>query len=789
MFNLPLSRPDKALALSLGLFLFAIYLLTYRGGFHSVDEVSMFAVTESLVKFGRFNTDQIAWTQWTTSQSEAQGFFGPDGHVYSKKGLALSLAQAPLYWLALVTPGLGMLQTVSLLNALLTAATGGLLYLYLRRLRFSQRAAVGGALVFGLATIAWVYSKYLFSEPLAALLLLLAAYWLLGFGQEGGRRRLALAGFAAGLAVLARANNAILLPVFGLYLLYLLATPPPEMQAALALPPGPRRFYLRLSWRQAVAPVAIFGAGAGLALAILVWYNAVRSGSAAETGYDLTLFAGNVFLGFYKLLFSPLRGLFVYSPVLILAPLGWWRLRRSRPAEAWLSAGLVGLTVLLFSAWSSGEGLSWGSRFLVPVVPFLALMLAPLIEPGFGRGAALSPAVAVFGIGLALLSGLVQILGVAINPWVFLSRIQAEFGGEFFLERTQALYDFRYSQIAGQWQNWGVENSDLAWWQPAGIDWPVLLACLALVVVSGILLWRQARLDEGEERRPAGKQIPPSPYLLVSLAAIIVTFFLLRQTNQTDPQFGPPDAGYDRALAMVMQTASADDRILNVAWRHYHVPMNRFKARQPLIGLARRVEPLPPTAYPLLEDALRGENVWLITWGLGPADPTNPVEAWLAGHAFKTGDVWLDDEFRLLRYGTAAPGIPRALAADFEGLVQLKSVRVANAARPGQPLPVELAWQAGRQVDVDYVVFLQLLAPDGTLAAQFDGPPLGGYRPTSTWAAGEVVADKRGIALPPDLPPGEYRLITGLYDARDGTRLTLAGGSDFVDLGPVQIGE
>ena len=111
-------RRQTALALSVGLFLFAVYLFSYRGGFHSVDEVSMFAVTESLVKFGRLNTDQIAWTQWTTSQREAQGFFGVDGHVYSKKGLALSLAMAPLYALGLVTPGLGMLQVTSLLNAI-----------------------------------------------------------------------------------------------------------------------------------------------------------------------------------------------------------------------------------------------------------------------------------------------------------------------------------------------------------------------------------------------------------------------------------------------------------------------------------------------------------------------------------------------------------------------------------------------------------------------------------------------------------------------------------------------
>lgn len=211
----------RLVGLSVGLFLVAVYLFTYRGGFHSVDEVSIFAVTESLVKFGRFNTDQIAWTQWTTSQAEAQGFFGQDGHVYSKKGLALSLAQAPLYGLALYLPGLGMLQTVSLANAFITAATGLLIFMFLHRLNFSTVTSVIIALAFGLATIAFVYAKYLFSEPLAGFLLLLAAYMLFVYRQEGGWHHVAIAGLAAGLAVLTRANNLFLLPIFGLYLLWI----------------------------------------------------------------------------------------------------------------------------------------------------------------------------------------------------------------------------------------------------------------------------------------------------------------------------------------------------------------------------------------------------------------------------------------------------------------------------------------------------------------------------------------------------------------------------------------
>ncbi len=473
-------RRQTALALSAALFLFAIYLLSYRGGFHSVDEVSMFAVTESLVKFGRLNTDQIAWTQWTTSQREAQGFFGTDGHVYSKKGLALSLALAPLYALGLVIPGLGMLQAASLANAILTAASAGLLFGMVRRLGYDGRVAAGVALLYGLATIAWVYSKYLFSEPLAGLLLLAAAYLLVAFRQEGGLWRAALAGLSAGLAVLARANNAFVVPVFGLYLLIVTVSEAANSKKVA-------RWYLALLTPYFLLPTASFLLGLVPPALLLMGYNWVRAGNPFQTGYDLTIFSPNVLLGLYKLLFSPLRGLFTYSPLLVLCLPGFvWLWRRCR-AETALALGVAGVTVLLFSAWTSGEGLSWGSRFLVPIVPLLCLALAPVLERALSGSKLIAGAL----VGLGIVSLAIQALGVAINPWVYLARLQADSGGQFFLENTSALADFSTMQAVGQLRSWSLANSDVVWWQPWGFDGLAFGAVAVLVVISGVNLKRQ----------------------------------------------------------------------------------------------------------------------------------------------------------------------------------------------------------------------------------------------------------------------------------------------------------
>lgn len=809
-------RQRRSLGLALTLFLFAVYLLVYRGGFHSVDEVSMFAVTESLVKFGRVNTDQIAWTQWTTSQAEAQGFFGADGHVYSKKGLALSLAQAPLYGLALVTSGLGMLQTVSLLNAGVTALTGLFIFMFLWRLGYAAPVSAATALIFGLATIAFVYAKYLFSEPLAGLLLLLAAYMLLAYRQEGGLRHVVIAGLAAGFAVLARANNLFLLPVFGLYLLWVASERISESADQRQAQNG---WHLQ-AWSSfihhpssLINPVAAFLLSLAIPGAILLSYNAARSGNPLQTGYDLTLFTPNILLGLYKLLFSPLRGFFVYSPVLLLSLPGWWALRRRYPAEAWLFAGLAGVTAALFSAWSSGEGLSWGSRFLVPVTPFFALCLAPIIDFGFWIDDLCPPGYLrktkivlrfIFYV-LAPLSLLIQLLGAIINPWAFLSQLQADFGGEFFLENTAALYNPRYSQIWGQLQSFGVANSDLVWWQPAGFDAVACGLSLLLVLLTGWFLWQILAKPPSRQaaKLPANAQpatrnthyvlrLTPSLPTLIVLTVVTagITVFLLTRYYRTDRQFGPPDDSYTAALADIAAADPARAPIITVAQYHYHVPMNRFKARVPLIGLAQQTPPLPETALPLLAAATTADTTWLVTLGFAPAAPDNAAEQWLAQNTAKIGDDWRDDSVRLVTFTAAVPAEERAVSATFDDLIRLDGLRTNPTARPAAPLPVELRWQALAQPPADLTTFVQLLNIDGQVVAQTNSPPQGGYAPTSGWQPGQMVTSRHGLPLPPanQLPPGDYRLIAGWFNPATGQRLPTNSGPDFVDLGVVTIG-
>ncbi len=106
--------------------------------------------------------------------------------------------------------------------------------------------------------------------------------------------------------------------------------------------------------------------------------------------------------------------------------------------------------------------------------------------------------------------------------------------------------------------------------------------------------------------------------------------------------------------------------------------------------------------------------------------------------------------------------------------------------RPGTALTVTLVWRGEREMETSYRVFLHLLGPDGRLVAQSDGEPAGWRRPTTGWLPGEVVVDERVLALPPELAPGEYRLVAGMY-RYGGPRLTTPDGADGVLLAVLEV--
>lgn len=128
---------------------------------------------------------------------------------------------------------------------------------------------------------------------------------------------------------------------------------------------------------------------------------------------------------------------------------------------------------------------------------------------------------------------------------------------------------------------------------------------------------------------------------------------------------------------------------------------------------------------------------------------------------------------------------PAALAEDGPPLQLVGSDVPEYTWRAGQPYAFTLRWAATTPVDRDYQVFVHLRDPQsGELVDQADGPPLGGWYPTSWWPIRETIVDERTFMLAEDVSPGEYELFVGFYDLASGQRFGDEYNLDTVTVEP-----
>ena len=100
--------------------------------------------------------------------------------------------------------------------------------------------------------------------------------------------------------------------------------------------------------------------------------------------------------------------------------------------------------------------------------------------------------------------------------------------------------------------------------------------------------------------------------------------------------------------------------------------------------------------------------------------------------------------------------------------------------QPGDELAVTLYWNATATPSDNYSLFLHLVAVDDPRPlAQVDGNPAVPARLTQTWDRPEetLISPRFSLTLPADLPPGDYRVMLGLYNFETGERLPVRDAS------------
>lgn len=192
--------------------------------------------------------------------------------------------------------------------------------------------------------------------------------------------------------------------------------------------------------------------------------------------------------------------------------------------------------------------------------------------------------------------------------------------------------------------------------------------------------------------------------------------------------------------------------------------------------------------------ATRQGRVFAVLWATDESDPERIVEGWLDDHGYKALEAWYGN-VRLAMW--AMPPQPPAnvqypLSTSLGDQVTLLGYSLPeDSVAAGDVLPLTLYWTARARLTERYKVFVHLLDARDRIIGQRDSEPGGGVKLTTSWEPGQVITDNYGVLVPFGTPPGEARLVVGMYHYETGQRLPVSGmpgpGDDRVFLRPVRI--
>ncbi|MGI5836435.1 MAG: ArnT family glycosyltransferase [Chloroflexota bacterium] len=255
-------------------------------------------------------------------------------------------------------------------NAIITAIGCVLLFALTRLLGYSQAVGVVSVFIYGLATLAWPYAKYDFSEPTLVMFVLTTLYLILRWDQERKDRLLLFAGCTALACVGTKYASGILIPLMALQIVLLQWEKYPNLRG---IP-------------QLLKPLFVFSAPFILVAAPALIYLSRRFGYypsilEAWAGVQRGWLPLPMDIGLRGLLFSPGKSFFLYSPPMVLGLLSAIPFVRRHGVR---TIGILTIIMVYFTiyakkpAWHAGAG--WGPRYQVLVIPLVMLILAPLIQ-------------------------------------------------------------------------------------------------------------------------------------------------------------------------------------------------------------------------------------------------------------------------------------------------------------------------------------------------------------------------------------------------------------------------
>ncbi len=691
--------------------LLIIYLLTFDGKFDSIDELNLYAITESVVQQGRPYVPQMKFA----------AYHNPVG----SHELGLPIVAAPLYMLAKDLPFVDNIYFVMILNPLIVALSATLIYLTAKELKYSTTASLVAAVAYGLGSLGWPYALSFYREPLVGFLWLVSTYNFVKWRVIANRRYL-----YSGLLILFLAPFVKINIIFCLPFVLLIAQRPNR----------------RWVWRTYMM------IGVGSALGILVLFQLLyhwRTGQWWDYVHILQINPKQWLLRVYGQLFSPVKGLVFYMPVIVLAVPGLWLLGKR---YLFVATG-VALTFLVlvsavsfYPAWHGGQ--SWGPRLLIPAIPLVLISIASLWDQTpypFLRG----------GIGALLLISICIQFTASTNDW------WKGYAPLFTLNPTpenNVGLSLRYISLSPPLvllREWKFDDLTLLWFRrdAAGIWYRqigigvFLSGCLFSIVY---FWWFQ-------RDKP--------PYFRVGLP--VLSALLILQLGGKGNMIGYPGLSPETAqnIAKWVRFRGNSPYTLVTVSNEFHIYFYLGLLKGDFVHYW-----YSPSQRAQFEEILEyNKGTWLTLVvdhvHIQPSDSGKELEWRLNQQLFRTDAQWFDG-YELVRYALLPSAhwtwqpFGQAIGPFYFGEFAINTTQLF----PDKVLGVQLqVCKKMAEIPADYKIFLHLIKDDGALVHGPDGSLQYGGIDVNQWPLGDCIVEKRGIYVPPGVPGGTYNLILGVY--------------------------
>ncbi len=231
-----------------------------------------------------------------------------------------------------------------------------------------------------------------------------------------------------------------------------------------------------------------------------------------------------------------------------------------------------------------------------------------------------------------------------------------------------------------------------------------------------------------------------------------------------------------RLAEAIQPVAGPDDLVLLQPWWQ----AGYLQTRPGWNTQVEAIQDVPEARWPDL--AQRGQ-VWLVSRPSGPDDPSTRLAQFLDSRLYRV-DTRTQGDSTVVRYA-AGPAAPLPPATDLGGIAVSAGLG-ASSVRAGEGLPVLVEWKALRDAPPRAVMYLHLDGLDGHGYAGQDAEPDNGRVDSSTWKAGDTLLERRGLVVPPWVPPGRYQVTAGLY-RRDNARVLPGANAQNITVGQVDV--